>query len=300
MTTLNGFLLVDKEKGLNSFKLVMALRRIANQKRVGYAGTLDPLATGLMIMALGEYTKLLPYLEAKDKVYRVDVLLGKISDTFDAEGQVEDGPKLEKPPTEEEINELLKKEFTGKLEQIPPRFSAIQIAGQRAYDMARKGEDFQMKARKVEIFSLKIVKYDFPVLTLEVHCSSGTYIRSLAHDLGERLGCGGMVAELRRIAVGILLMDSGETSNMIKKLEQMNAANLVESFADPRLVFAGMKQVGLEDSDYEILARGNFVENRAGLTGEPVLAFWKGLPVGILETIEGNEKLKFSRKLNIF
>lgn len=300
MSILNGFLLLDKEKGLNSFKLVMALRRIAGQKRVGYAGTLDPLATGLMIMALGEYTKLLPFLEAKDKTYQVEIMLGKTSDTFDAEGQIEDGPVLSVQPTLAQIGQILISEFTGQLQQFPPRYSAIQIDGKRAYQMARDGVEFEMKARSVEIFSIKVISYDWPLLNLEVHCGSGTYIRSLAHDLGQRLGCGGMVAELRRTAVGILPIDSPKFANLNKKLEQLNRDNLAENFIDPRLLFAGMPMFDLADEQYAVLTRGNFVKNDFALAGEPALAFWKGVLVGVLETVEGREKLKFSRKLNIF
>lgn len=296
----NGFLLLDKEKGLNSFKLVMALRRIANQKRVGYAGTLDPLATGLMVMALGEYTKLLPYLEAKDKVYQVTILLGKTSDTFDAEGEVKEGNVLTAEPALTDIEHILNGEFTGKLEQVPPRFSAIQIAGKRAYAMAREGQTFEMQARSVEIFKVKVLSYNFPRLQLEVHCSSGTYIRSLAHDLGERLGCGGLVEELRRTAIGVLREDSPELADKIKKLEQLNAANLRDNFADPRLIFSAMKQLELTDAQYGVLSKGNFIANDVGMLDEPLLAFWRDVPVGVLETVEGGDKLKFSRKLNIF
>jgi tRNA pseudouridine55 synthase len=180
---MNGFLLIDKASGINSFKLVLALRKIAAQKRVGFAGTLDPLASGLMVLALGEYTKLLSYLEAKDKVYQVTMRFGVVSDTYDIDGQVVPFVNLEgvqPPPTLGQIEAALARDFTGEINQIPPRFSALRIDGKRAYDMAREGQQFEMKARPVQIFSSKVLEYNFPELSLEVHCSSGMYIRSLA------------------------------------------------------------------------------------------------------------------------
>jgi tRNA pseudouridine55 synthase len=294
---MNGFLLIDKESGLNSFKLVLALRRIANQKRVGFAGTLDPLASGLMILALGEYTKLLSYLEARDKVYEVVVELGKTSDSFDADGEIVDRNLLNlpgfKPPAQEEISAVLREKFTGKIIQIPPRFSAIQIEGKRAYKMAREGQSFEMKGRPVEIFSTEILQYNFPRLKLRVHCSSGTYIRSLSNDLGEELGCGGMVTELRRTAVGGIKVEKAVA------LKDLSSENLSANLTGPREIFAGRDSLDLNEEDYRVLARGNFIDNRLPLTGES-LAFLDGQVVGVVETTLQGSKLKFRKKLNIF
>lgn len=291
---MNGFLLLDKKTGLNSFKLVVALRKIAGQKRVGFAGTLDPLATGLMILALGEYTKLLPYLEKADKKYEVKIELGKESDTFDSDGEITViNGYLE--PTLEDVEKILKEKFLGKIIQIPPRFSAIKIGGKRAYDMARKGEKFEMKEREVEIFSIEVLEYDFPFLRLQIHCSSGTYIRSIAHDLGGILGCGGMVVELRRTAIGGADFDGFD----VCKMEDLNAENIVEHFVEPVKLFGGMAKVELEQGEYDVLANGNFIENRFNL-GEIALGYLKGELVGILKGVDGSNKLKFKKKLNIF
>lgn len=310
---LHGFLLVDKAKGINSFKLVVALRRLANQKRVGYAGTLDPLASGLMVLALGEYTKLLPYLEASDKTYLVEALLGKTSDTYDTEGRLAEGVDLEKKPALAAIGKLLREKFSGKIMQVPPRHSAIQIGGRRAYDLARQGAQFELKARPVEIFGCRILSYSYPVLQMEVHCSSGTYIRSLVHDLGQCLGCGAVVAGLRRTSVGILSMGKPEVDMAIKKLEQLDAGQLEQQLADPRDVLAGLPHCEVSEEEYALLARGNFVENRWRSEGRgqavpsAAIAFWQGRPVGALADASGRgadvfsaEKLKFGRKLNIF
>ena len=305
---LHGFLLLDKESGLNSFKLVLALRRLANQKRVGFAGTLDPLASGLMVMALGEYTKLLPYLEASDKIYQVEATLGQVSDTYDIDGTLELVSATDPVPGRQRIEDLLSAEFSGKIMQVPPRHSAIQIGGKRAYALARAGEQFELKARPVEIFSCRVLSYSYPLLTMEVHCSSGTYVRSLVHDLGQRLGCGAVVSALRRTAVGILRIDSEEMRDKIKKLEQLEAGELERDFVDPWLILAARPQCELSDDEYAVLARGNFVANRwkgeragggqaalvggglpggshtarAGAVPEVAIAFWQGRPVGVL------------------
>lgn len=295
---MNGFLLIDKASGINSFKLVIALRKMAGQRRVGFAGTLDPLASGLMILALGEYTKLLPHLEAKDKVYQVSLKLGVISNTYDADGEVIPYAQA-KQPTLAEIESLLTKEFTGKIQQIPPKFSAIQIGGKRAYDLARKGHEFELKARLVQIFYAKVLSYNFPELKLEVHCSSGTYIRSLAHDLGQKLGCGAVVFELRRTKIGDLSIERS------LPLNKLNEAPLNNFFIPPRKMFEGVfsdnQMLELENEQYEVLAKGNFVENEVKWKeGEIGLAFLRGEVVGVLETTDGGSKLKFKKKLHIF
>ena len=289
---MNGFLLIDKETGINSFKLVVALRKIANQKRVGFAGTLDPLASGLMVLALGEYTKLLPYLESSDKVYEVVIALGKTSDTFDAEGTITENSGYEIPSLEL-INRFLKEKFTGKIEQVPPRFSAIQIAGKRAYQMAREGQQFEMKKRPVEIFSVEVTAFEFPRLKLRVHCSSGTYIRSLAHDLGGELGCGGMVVELRRTAVGNLLVERAV------KLAEIDSTILEKMCVDPEQIFAGWKMINLSTEQYGVLSKGNFIENGPPPIDGEAMAIYGGKVAGIVEITAGGGQLKFRRKLNL-
>jgi tRNA pseudouridine55 synthase len=305
---MNGFLLLDKETGLNSFKLVVALRKLADQKRVGFAGTLDPLATGLMILALGEYTKLLPCLEVKDKKYEVKIEFGKTSDTYDAEGEIieqtfEKGREFE-VPNESTIKKLLKERFVGKIQQVPPRFSALKIDGQRAYEMARKGEEFEMKSREVELFSTEILEYEYPFLRLSIPCSKGTYIRSIAHDLGELLGCGGIVAELRRTAVGEV--EIGSEKWKVSQVSDLDQENLQLCFVSPRVLLADKMQIDLNEEQYSVLNRGNFIEDEWGTEkqqrGEDFVAlgFFQGDLVGVVERANVPGKLKFKKKLNIF
>jgi tRNA pseudouridine55 synthase len=290
---INGFLLIDKEKGINSFKLVMALRKILQQKKVGFAGTLDPLASGLMIMGLGEYTKLLPYLEVSDKVYTVDMELGATSNTYDGEGEIS-RKKIEYQPTVEEIEKALKEHFTGKIEQVPPIFSAIQIDGKRAYDLARKGHDFQLKARQVEIFAIDIVKFQFPILSLRVHCSSGTYIRSLAADLGEKLSTGAYVRDLRREKIAQISMENFPLVNS----QSLEKEKVLATVLDAAKLLPDWQKIELKDDDYRTLSLGNFIEDK-WVVKEKALAVWRDQTVGVVEFVENSDKLKFLRKFNI-
>ncbi len=201
MENLFGFLLVDKPKGLTSHDVVDALRRITKIKKIGHAGTLDPIATGLLILGVGrKATKKLSIFQKLDKEYLLKARLGVISDTFDVEGKIEE-KRVEKIPSKEEIEKVLK-EFTGKILQTPPAFSAKKIKGKKAYELARKGIKVNLKPVEVEIFKIEILNYQFPFLELKVHCSSGTYVRSLVNDIGEKLKCGAIVEELKRTKIG--------------------------------------------------------------------------------------------------
>jgi tRNA pseudouridine55 synthase len=181
--------------------MVYVVRRGSGEKRVGHAGTLDPLATGLLVMCLGAATRLSEYLAGKDKRYKATVRLGQTTNTYDAQGQVT--AESATLPGREAVQAALS-EFRGPQQQTPPAFSAIKRGGQRAYDLARRGEAVAMEPRPVEILSLELTEWRPPLCVLDVHCSAGTYIRSLAHDLGGRLGCGAHLAGLRRTASGRL------------------------------------------------------------------------------------------------
>jgi tRNA pseudouridine55 synthase len=294
----NGFVLIDKPKGITSFKLVMALRQKSGQKSVGFAGTLDPLATGLMVLALGEYTKLLPYLEASDKVYEVKIRLDAESDSGDVDGNITRmDPNALNKPDKDTLIKTIEQQFTGPIMQVPPRHSAIQIGGKRAYDMARRGEVFELAARPITIFSVQLIRYDFPELELRVHCSSGTYIRSLAVDLGKALGTGGYVEELRRTRIARI-----EVEKAIK-IEELTAENLEQKISSGLELLPNLKQLEVNAGEYEILARGNFIAVRAEWQKIPdpeLLALMDSRIVGILEFCENRQKLKFKRKFNIF
>ena len=197
----SGFLLVDKPEGMTSHDVVDYLRRITKIKKIGHAGTLDPIATGLLILGIGrEATKKLSEFQKLDKEYIAKIKLGVKSDTFDKEGKIEK-VLFEKIPTREEVEEVLKS-FCGEILQIPPPYSAKKIKGKKAYELARKGMEVKLSPVKVKIYQIEILNYSFPYLEIKVSCSSGTYIRSLANDIGEKLKTGGIIEKLKRTKIG--------------------------------------------------------------------------------------------------
>ena len=202
----SGRILIDKPAGITSFGVVARVRRVLKQKlgkkkiKVGHTGTLDPFATGLLVLLYGKETKNAMNLTKLDKVYEAEFTLGQISSTGDPEGEISECSNFQ-IPTLEQIRKEVELNFLGKIEQTPPAFSAIKIDGQRAYDLARKGADFKIPKRTVEIFSFEILDYNFPILKVRTHVSSGTYIRSLAEDLGYKLGCSAFCSKLRRIKI---------------------------------------------------------------------------------------------------
>lgn len=201
---MNGFLVVDKSKGISSFDVVRMLRRITGVKKIGHCGTLDPMATGVLVVAIGEATKLIEYLLGANKRYVAEVTLGGVSDTFDAEGEItEQGDVVGDlvAPSLEKIKEVLAGNFIGEIDQVPPKYSALKIAGKKAYELARSGVDVEMQSRKVFVEAIEVLEYEWPKLRMDVKCGKGTYIRSLANDLGAALGCGGYLSGLRRTEV---------------------------------------------------------------------------------------------------
>ncbi|MFO0947061.1 MAG: tRNA pseudouridine(55) synthase TruB [Planctomycetota bacterium] len=201
MTATGFFLNVNKPTGTTSRDVVDVVVRAARTRRVGHAGTLDPLASGVLVIAVEKATRLIEYVQQQTKTYEAEFQLGVTSETDDSESelmQVEGNT----PPTKREILDAFPP-FLGTIEQRPPSYSAVKVAGQRAYRLARKGKEVVIAARPVVIHRLELLSYEYPRLSLRVVCGSGTYIRSLARDLGEKLGTGGVMTALRRTAVGV-------------------------------------------------------------------------------------------------
>ncbi len=195
-----GIIVIDKPVGPTSFDVVRKIRKLSGQKRIGHAGTLDPLASGLLVVCLGRYTKLAGLLTESDKVYETTIKLGVATSTDDGEGEIIgqcDCEQFSRAMIEQTL-----KQFVGPIMQAPPKFSAIKINGQRAYAMARKHEEFVIDQRPVEIFSIDVLDYLHPFLTLRVHCSKGTYIRSLARDVGDALKVFAHAHSIRRTQTG--------------------------------------------------------------------------------------------------
>ncbi len=212
----SGFLLVEKPKGWTSFDVCAKLKRFVGTKRVGHTGTLDPFATGLLIIAFGKATKLIPYFEKDKKKYRTKILFGKTSDTLDPEGDIildENfvGAIINRPILEK----ILAENFSGKISQIPPKYSALKINGKRAYELARAGKEFEIKKRETEIFSTKILNLGSDFAEIELEVAAGFYIRSFARDLAEKLGTMGMCETLERIAVGAINNHPNDENNSV-------------------------------------------------------------------------------------
>lgn len=196
----SGFILIDKEKDWTSFDVVAKLRGITKIKKIGHAGTLDPFATGLLIVAIGRATKLLQLLLGQNKSYTAEMILGKTSNTYDITGEITSTKEFTQNIEQVEIEKALQT-FTGQQKQIPPMFSAKKIQGKKLYELARQGIEVERTAKDIEIYKIELLEYNFPKLTFFVNCSTGTYIRTIAYDLGNVLGCGGLLENLRRLNI---------------------------------------------------------------------------------------------------
>ena len=229
---IHGVLNIYKEKGYTSHDVVARLRRIVGQKKIGHTGTLDPEAEGVLPVCLGKATKLCDLLTDKDKTYEAVLLLGISTDTQDTTGKI-----LEEKNTadlrEEAVREVVLS-FEGEYDQIPPMFSALKVGGKKLYELARDGKEVERKPRHVQIYRIRILQIDLPRVRMEVTCSKGTYIRTLCHDIGEKLGCGGCmesllrtrverfgVAESLRISEVEQLMDEGTLQEHMIKVDEM-------------------------------------------------------------------------------
>ena len=229
---MNGLVLIDKPAGMTSHDVVNRWRKMAGTKRVGHLGTLDPLATGVLALLTGPATRLASFFERDEKTYEAEIRFGFVSDTYDVDGKVETtGATL---PSEDEIRAALQN-FRGRFLQTPPPVSAKKIAGVPAYKLARRNLPFELQPVEVEVLELRVIALSASAVELEITCSSGTYIRSLAHDLGQRLGCGALLASLRRTRAGDFSLAQAHTLEELMKfaeagqLEQVliPAANLL-------------------------------------------------------------------------
>jgi tRNA pseudouridine55 synthase len=209
-------LLVDKPQGLTSHDVVYRLRRKLSMKKIGHAGTLDPMATGLLIMLIGKATRISQFLISNDKIYEGEATLGVVTDSQDAEGEVMETrpvPEL----TEAQVREVMKS-FLGDQYQIPPMHSAIKIGGVPLYKMARKGEEVEREPRFIRVVSFELMSFAPPKLTFTLHCTKGTYVRTIANDLGQKLGCGAHLSALRRTGSGKFNLSNGITLDEVEAL----------------------------------------------------------------------------------
>ncbi len=243
-----GLLNIDKPAGITSRKVVDAVAKLVRPEKAGHAGTLDPLATGVLVVCVGKATRLIEYVQRQHKTYLATFLLGRHSDTEDIEGTV---TVLESPPIPS-LDSIRRaaESFIGTILQRPPAFSALKVQGQRSYDLARAGEIPELKPRPVEIHSIEIVQYDYPGLTLRIGCGSGTYIRSLGRDLAEKLGTAAVMSALERTAIGEFHVEDA------LPLDQLTPENLRENLLPPLRAVPGLPIVKLNEAQQRRLLNG--------------------------------------------
>ncbi len=280
---LNGWIIIDKPLGMSSAKAVGKVKWLLKPAKIGHAGTLDPLASGILPLALGEATKTVNYMMDASKAYSFTVQWGAETETDDKEGKITQ--TSDNRPTTDEINNILQK-FTGEIQQIPPIYSAIKVDGERAYALARGGEEVSLKARAVRVDSLAITQNTPLETTFICHCGKGTYIRSLARDFGRELGCYGHVSVLRRLKVG--KFDESQAISLELLEEMMHKGDLgfllpVESALDD------IPALEITPSQAGLLKQGQFLPTPS-VSSETVLAMCEGRAVAICSIAHGQMK----------
>lgn len=251
---MNGMMNVYKEKGFTSHDVVAKLRGILKQKKIGHTGTLDPDAEGVLPVCLGKATKVCDLLANKDKTYVATLLLGVVTDTQDLSGTV-----LEEQPVtvqEEAVRQVIS-QFTGTYEQVPPMYSALKVNGKKLYELARAGVEVERKARTVTIHHITIREMALPRVTIEVSCSKGTYIRTLCHDIGQELGCGGCMEKLLRTQVGTFLLKDSLRLGQIQQLAEQNQIREAVQAIDT--LFLEYPKICVKESCNRLVYNGNQV-----------------------------------------
>jgi len=259
-TSSNGILNIDKPQGWTSHDVVAWIRRVLKIKRVGHAGTLDPLATGVLLVCVGQATRVSEYLMASDKMYRARIQLGTTTDTYDLDGEI-----VATHPLPRELNraglERILAGFTGDIMQAPPAYSAIKQDGVALHRRMRRGEEVRPNARPVRIHNIELIEWASPHLTVDVTCDPGTYIRSLAHDLGQQLGCGGTLAELRRLRSGGFLAEDAASPEGVA--EAFRAGELSRYLHPVRAGLSQLTPVPVGDDEIGKLRNGQPVAGDA-------------------------------------
>ena len=251
---INGIIIIDKEPGFTSHDVVAKMRGICGQKKIGHTGTLDPEATGVLPVCLGNGTRLCDMLTDKEKEYVAELLLGVETDTQDMTGQI----LAENPAevSEEEVRKVCES-FLGDYEQIPPMYSALKVNGKKLYELARAGKEVERKARTVQILELEILEYKLPVVKMRVVCSKGTYIRTLCADIGKKLGCGGAMQSLRRTAVGRFTQEAAVSLEQLQKLK--DAGRLNEVVLPVESMFENCPVLHVTEENNRLLENGNAI-----------------------------------------
>lgn len=255
---MNGIILVDKPQDWTSHDVVAKLRGILHERRIGHSGTLDPLATGLLVVFVGRATRAVEFAEADSKEYIAGLRLGIATDTQDISGSIIS--RCDAIPARETVICAVNG-FVGEIDQIPPMYSAIKVGGKKLYELARRGESVERKSRRISINSIDVVGEDGDDLLLKVSCSKGTYIRTLCHDIGEKLGCGACMSSLRRTAAGVFLI---ENAHSIEEIQAAAANGDLQNFLLPLdTLFAQYPVLTVNENRTKRLKTGNIINFNA-------------------------------------
>jgi tRNA pseudouridine55 synthase len=251
----SGVLVVDKPIGLTSHDVVQVIRRGTGIRRAGHTGTLDPRASGVLVILIGPAVRLSEYVSASDKRYQATIRLGSSTDTYDSEGTITSSASVD-DITEDYFNEVLQR-FVGEIEQVPPPYSAVKVQGRKAYDMAREGEEFELIPRIINVYSLEILEWALPEVVIDVYCSSGTYVRSLANDLGKQLGTGAHLVGLRRTKSGRFTLRDAVPLRRLQ--EAFDAGNWYRFLIPAAEAMADWPMVELDADQVELVRHGHRV-----------------------------------------
>lgn len=252
---MNGVLIVNKPSGATSHDVVREARRLLKERRIGHTGTLDPLATGVLVLCVGKATRIARYLEAQEKEYRVVMRLGVSTDTLDADGTITE-TRTYAPPSRERLLAVLR-DFTGDIMQRPPAFSAVKVSGVRSYALARKGRQVELAPRPVTVKRLDLLSYEDPSVGLSVTCSKGLYVRSLCADIGEALGSGAHVTSLERVRSGRFTLDRAMTIEQLRDFAEKGSAEKRLLSTDEALSDLAVVTVGPQET--EKVSHGNSI-----------------------------------------
>ena len=278
----SGVLVVDKPVGLTSHDVVQIIRRGTGIRRAGHTGTLDPRASGVLVVLIGPAVRLSEYVSASDKRYQATIRLGSSTDTFDAEGRVTSSAPVGSI-TEEQFEDILD-QYVGEIEQVPPPFSAIKVAGRKAYEMAREGEEVTLEPRVIQVYSLELLEWDSPEAVVDVFCSSGTYVRSLANDLGNALGVGAHLVGLRRTKSGRFTLRDAVPLRRLQ--ESFTAGDWYRYLIPAAEALAEWPMVELDADQVELIRHGHRVPAEPGSKGWARGVSEQGDLVALLEVDE--------------
>ncbi|MDI6694369.1 MAG: tRNA pseudouridine(55) synthase TruB [Anaerolineales bacterium] len=286
----SGVLVVDKPIGLTSHDVVQIIRRGTGIRRAGHTGTLDPRASGVLVILIGPAVRLSEFVSASDKRYQATIHLGSSTDTYDSEGEIVEpnAPRVSVDEISEEyFNEVLQR-FVGEIEQVPPPYSAVKVQGKKAYEMAREGEEVDLSPRIIKVYSLDILEWAPPEVVIDVYCSSGTYVRSLANDLGRELGTGAHLVGLRRTKSGRFTLRDAVPLRRLQ--EAFDAGNWYRYLIPAAEALADWPMVELDADQVELIRHGHRIPAEPNQKGWARAITQQGDLVALLEVDEATQE----------